>query len=95
MSNRDKVLVTGASGFVGSAVAHQLIDAGFSVRALVRSKRQNPLALEVFELLFSIAPLASAANRGCASSWELSSGAENRSEATLFILFVVHSSQRL
>ncbi|HET9715849.1 MAG TPA: hopanoid-associated sugar epimerase [Pseudolabrys sp.] len=38
MSNRDKVLVTGASGFVGSAVAHQLIDAGFSVRALVRSK---------------------------------------------------------
>jgi dihydroflavonol-4-reductase len=32
----DKVLITGASGFVGSAVARKLIEAGFSVRALVR-----------------------------------------------------------
>lgn len=36
MSNKDKVLVTGASGFVGSAVARKLIEADFSVRALVR-----------------------------------------------------------
>jgi dihydroflavonol-4-reductase len=33
----DKVLVTGAAGFVGSAVVHALVGSGFSVRALLRS----------------------------------------------------------
>ncbi len=36
MSNKEKILVTGASGFVGSAVARKLVEAGFSVRALIR-----------------------------------------------------------
>jgi dihydroflavonol-4-reductase len=38
MSNNDKILVTGATGFIGSAVARCLVEAGFSVRALVRHK---------------------------------------------------------
>src|SRR5688500_12350236 len=36
MTSVGQVLVTGASGFVGSAVAKALIEAGFPVRALVR-----------------------------------------------------------
>lgn len=40
---KDIAFLTGASGFVGSAVARKLIDEGFSVRALVRrtSNRAN------------------------------------------------------
>lgn len=53
VSNQEKILLTGASGFVGSAVARQLIEAGYAVRALVR--RSSPRAhlagldLEFFE----------------------------------------------
>ena len=45
----DKVLVTGASGFVGSAVARALIGSGYYVRALLRktSKRVNLAGLDV------------------------------------------------
>jgi dihydroflavonol-4-reductase len=44
-----KTLITGASGFVGSAVLRQLIIAGHSVRALVRTKsdRRNLVGLDV------------------------------------------------
>jgi dihydroflavonol-4-reductase len=45
----DKVLVTGASGFVGSAVAHALAAEGYSVRALLRpsSPRTNLGGLDI------------------------------------------------
>jgi dihydroflavonol-4-reductase len=53
MDHKTKILVTGASGFVGSAVARKLVEAGFSVRALVRSKSPRAhltgLDLEFFE----------------------------------------------
>src|SRR6202142_565665 len=53
MSNKEKILVTGASGFVGSAVARKLVEAGFSVRALVRGtsprKHLAGLDLDFFE----------------------------------------------
>lgn len=53
MSNQDTVLITGASGFVGSAVARAAQSRGYRVRVLVRpsSPRQNLAGLdaEVFE----------------------------------------------
>ncbi|WP_144113015.1 hopanoid-associated sugar epimerase [Paraburkholderia sp. BCC1886] len=46
--NRDLVLVTGASGFVGSSVARIALEKGFKVRVLVRasSPRKNVEALD-------------------------------------------------
>lgn len=53
MAAKDIAFLTGASGFVGSAVARRLIHEGFSVRALVRrtSNRANlrDIGLEVVE----------------------------------------------
>lgn len=53
MPDKDIVFLTGASGFVGSAVARLLLDEGFAVRALVRRNSNrvnvNGLDLDVVE----------------------------------------------
>jgi dihydroflavonol-4-reductase len=48
-ANKDLVLITGASGFVGSAVARIALEKGFAVRLLVRatSPRKNLESLDV------------------------------------------------
>src|SRR5215472_17683421 len=49
MSERGPVLVTGASGFVGSAIVRAFLASGYPVRALVRSTspRQNLEGLDI------------------------------------------------
>ena len=46
MSSSQHVLVTGASGFIAKHVVRQLLDAGFRVRASVRSAARGPEVIE-------------------------------------------------
>jgi dihydroflavonol-4-reductase len=61
MADGSTVVITGASGFIGSAVARSLIEEGFPVRALVRpgSRRDQLVALGVEIVEGSIADAAS------------------------------------
>ena len=49
MSKRGRVLVTGASGFIGSAIVRAFLSSGYPVRALIRSTspRQNLQGLDI------------------------------------------------
>lgn len=65
----DTMLVTGASGFIGSAIVRCLLDAGFRVRALVRqhSRRDNLDGLDIEYAIGDIRDRASLdqAMQGC------------------------------
>jgi uncharacterized protein YbjT (DUF2867 family) len=43
-----KVLVTGASGFIGSWICQALLDAGYAVRAAVRSNNKGDYLRNLF-----------------------------------------------
>lgn len=40
MASRDRVFLTGATGFVGAHILRELLDSGFAVRALVRNRKR-------------------------------------------------------
>ena len=69
MTEGSTVLLTGASGFIGSAVARALVEEGFSVRALVRpeSRRDHlaALGIEIVEGRIDAADSVTAALASC------------------------------
>lgn len=68
MTDGSTVLLTGASGFIGSAVARTLVEEGFAVRALVRpgSRRDHLKALGI-EIVEGSINAAAAVNAALAS----------------------------
>ena len=73
--SRSKALVTGATGFVGAAVARALLAEGWEVRALVRggSDRRNVASLPVAQVVGDLTNAASlqAALEGCEAAFHV------------------------
>ena len=73
--SRSKALVTGATGFVGAAVARALLTEGWEVRALVRSgsDRRNVASLPVAQVVGDLTDAASLerALEGCEAAFHV------------------------
>ncbi|MBV8755215.1 MAG: NAD-dependent epimerase/dehydratase family protein [Hyphomicrobiales bacterium] len=69
MTDGSSILLTGASGFIGSAVARLLVEEGFSVRALVRSQSRrdhlSALGIEIVEGSINAPAVVAAALARC------------------------------
>ncbi len=72
--NKERVLVTGATGVVGPVLVQRLIDAGFAVRALCRSSppvKLLPSSVEIYRGDVADASLVADAVSGCSAVFHL------------------------
>src|SRR5215472_7888342 len=80
MSDRGRVLITGATGFVGSALVRAFLGAGYRVRALIRSASplQNLAGLDVERIEGDLCDPAAVARAVTGVSWVAHAAANYR-----------------
>src|SRR5215472_9706071 len=80
MSDRGRVLITGATGFVGSALVRAFLGAGYRVRALIRSASplQNLAGLDVERIEGDLCDPAAVARAVTGVSWVAHAAADYR-----------------
>jgi nucleoside-diphosphate-sugar epimerase len=85
MATQKTVLITGASGFIGSHLSKALIEQGFQVRALVRPKSGKPSPSSDPNIIRVAGDLKSAdvarASEGCSVVYHLAGATRANSEA--------------